>query len=169
MAAFNENAETDVEKSLIWRSHVLCWAGKRGLGLDGDFVECGTYKGTSARIMVDYLHMGMTDKKFYLYDLFEHSDDMVHHKLDQHGADLYARVCEHFADQDGVKIVKGSVHDTLPKTSPDRIAFLHIDMNNAPAERAALDHLFDKVTPRRLHRVRRLWLAGVSRPEGHGG
>ena len=38
----------------------------------------------------------------------------------------------------------------MPRTlenAPGRIAFLHIDMNNAAAEVAALDVLFDRVSP----------------------
>ena len=146
MSAFNRHAESDVETAIIWRTYILCWVGKRGMKIPGDFVECGTYKGTSARIMVDYLDFSESGRKFYLYDLFEHSESMVHHSLPEHGDDLYGRVCERFADQDGVKIIKGSVHDTLSKDAPDKISFLHIDMNNASAERAALEKLFPRVS-----------------------
>ena len=146
MSAFNRHAEDEAEKAIIWRTYILCWAGKRGMKIPGDFVECGTYKGTSARIMVDYLDFGENGRKFYLYDLFEHSEGMDHHSLPEHGADLYGRVCERFADQDGVKVIKGSVLDTLSQDAPEKIAFLHIDMNNAPAEREALEKLFPRVS-----------------------
>lgn len=147
MAAVAKHAGDGVEQSIIWRTHVLCWAGKRGLKYDGDFVECGTYKGTSARIMVDYLDFAASGRTFHLYDLFEHHEGMVHQSLPELGADLYGRVCDRFADVKNVRIVKGSVHETLQADVPERIAFLHIDMNNAPAEREALERLFSKVLP----------------------
>tara|TARA_R110000787_G_scaffold107589_9_gene215612 strand:+ start:212 stop:463 length:252 start_codon:yes stop_codon:yes gene_type:complete len=39
------------------------------------------------------------------------------------------------------------VPDILEGNTPGRIAFLHIDMNNAVAEIAALEALFDRVSP----------------------
>src|SRR5262245_37944729 len=50
MSAFERHAQTDTEKSVIWRNYVLCWAARRALRLEGDFVECGCYKGVTARI-----------------------------------------------------------------------------------------------------------------------
>lgn len=44
-------------------------------------------------------------------------------------------------------MIKGAVPGSLEGNSPDRIAYLHIDMNQAPAEVAALNVLFDRVVP----------------------
>ena len=35
----------------------------------------------------------------------------------------------------------------LGEIAPRHIAFLHVDMNNAEAERSALDVLFDRISP----------------------
>jgi hypothetical protein len=145
MASFTKNISNNIEKSIIWRIYVLSWAAKRGLGLEGDFVECGCYKGTTARIIADYLDFGNVDKKFYLYDLFEHTEGMKHHAMAEHGADLYGRVRDRFSDLDNVQVIKGAVPDSFSQGMPERISFLHIDMNNASAEIGALDHLFDRV------------------------
>lgn len=143
--AFDANTDGVAEKSVIWRTHVLVWAARRGLKLDGDFVECGTYKGNSARIICDYLDFGATGRKFYLYDLFEHNDEMSHHSMPDHGEGLYGWVADRFADLDGVIVTKGSVPQTLSEAEPQEIAFLHIDMNDAGAEIGALKMLFDRV------------------------
>lgn len=147
MRSFEANTERPEEKAVIWRTHVLVWAARRGLGLDGDFVECGTYKGTSARVICDCLDFGGLDRTFYLYDLFEHSPGMSHHSMPDHGADLHARVAARFEDMKNVRVTKGKVPDALSEDEPPRIAFLHIDMNDAAAEIGALEMLFDRLAP----------------------
>ena len=48
---------------------------------------------------------------------------------------------------DQVRLLKGLIPDVFETGCPDRIAYLHIDLNQAPAEIAALDHLFDRMVP----------------------
>jgi O-methyltransferase len=66
MAAAAKHAGTEVERSIIWRTAVLCWAARNGLRREGDFVECGCYKGTSARIVADTLDFASLDRTFWL-------------------------------------------------------------------------------------------------------
>lgn len=146
MEAFDRHTETVIEKSVIWRSYILSWAAKRAMDLPGDFAECGCYRGISARLLCDYIDFGSSDKTFYLYDLFEHNEEMSHHEMPAHSADLVDEVRQRFADMPNVKITQGAVPDSLDELEPPGdIAFLHIDMNNAAAEVGALERLFDKV------------------------
>lgn len=147
MAAFDKHAETDIEKAVIWRYHVLCWAARNGMRLEGDFVECACYKGTSARIVCDYLDFGNSGKQYYLYDLFEHDAGMDHHIMPEHGADLFGRVKQRFADLPNVHVTQGSVPETLHQIAPEKIAFLHLDINSVAAEVGALEFLFDRIVP----------------------
>tara|TARA_R110002110_G_scaffold58355_7_gene165895 strand:+ start:212 stop:970 length:759 start_codon:yes stop_codon:yes gene_type:complete len=147
MTAFEKYTDTDIEKSVLWRTYVLAWAAKRAMKLPGDFVECGCYKGVTARILCDCLDFASSEKSFYLYDLFEHQDAMDHHSMPDHSATLYEEVCARFNDTPNVHITQGPVPDSLDTLEPPGdIAFLHIDMNNAAAEVGALERLFDKVT-----------------------
>lgn len=43
-------------------------------------------------------------------------------------------------------MIKGTVPDVLHEQSPDRIAYLHLDMNSPRAETAALEVLFNQVS-----------------------
>jgi len=147
MSAFGRHAQTDVEKTIIWRTHVLCWAAKRAMKMAGDFVECGCYKGTSARIIHDYVDFGNSDKHYYLYDLFVHTPEMPHHAHEEHGEDLYDRVRDRFAGLERVHVTQGSLPDVLQEVAPENISLLHIDLNNAAAEIGVLRHLFDRVVP----------------------
>lgn len=146
MLAFNKYVETEVEKSIIWRIHVMCWAAHQSMRIEGDFVECACYKGISARIICDYVKFGDSKKHYYLYDLFEHSPEMIHHSMPEHGSDLYSRVKQRFSDLERVHVTQGAVPEVLLRIAPEKIAFLHLDLNNAPAELGALELLFDRVS-----------------------
>ena len=52
-----------------------------------------------------------------------------------------------FAEFDNVHLTKGEVPDVLSQRSPNKIAFLHIDLNNAEAEVSTLNALYDRVVP----------------------
>lgn len=146
LKSFHAHTETEIEKAVIWRTYVLVWAARRGMKLEGDFVECGTYRGINARIVAESSGLKDSGRRLYLYDLFEHSPDMNHHRMPAHHAELYDEVCGRFADMDNVTVVKGCVPETLSSTEPEKIAFLHVDMNNAEAEIGALQMLFDRVS-----------------------
>jgi hypothetical protein len=149
MEACRKHLETNVEQAIVWRIYVLAWAAESVLSrkIPGDFVECACYKGTSARITCDYVDFASSGRHYYLYDLFEHDEAMVHHAMPEHSSSLYERVKARFAEMPNVTITKGSVPQVLDEVSPSAVAFLHIDMNNAPAEIGALEHLFDRLAP----------------------
>ena len=70
---------------------------------------------------------------------------MLHHPMPEHGGDLELRVREKFKNYPQVRIFKGAIPEVFVGRSPDAIAYLHIDLNQAPAEIAALESLFDRV------------------------
>lgn len=146
-AAVKRHAETNTEKAIVWRTAVLAWAVRNALRVEGDLVECGCYRGTTARIICDVIDLNSTGRQYYLYDLFDGAEGLAKHAMPDHGPDLEGLVRRRFADLPGVVITKGSVPDSFAVASPERISFLHIDMNNAEAEIAALEVLFDRVSP----------------------
>ena len=147
MTALNSHAETPVERSIAWRTAVLVWAARNGLRRDGDFVECGCYRGISARIVHDSVDFGATGRRFWLYDLFDYPPGSTHTRMPGIGEATLPEVQARFAGCPSVNIVKGRVPDVLARVAPERIAFLHLDMNDAGAEVGALDVLFERVVP----------------------
>jgi O-methyltransferase len=147
--AFQEHASTDVEQAIVWRIATVAWGAANGMRLgEGDFVECACYKGITARIICDYLDFGSRpDRHYYLYDLFEHDASMPHHQMPEHGNSLYNEVLQRFAHLPNVTITQGKVPESFTKALPDKIAFLHLDLNNAEAEIGALEILFDRMIP----------------------
>ena len=69
------------------------------------------------------------------------------HAHPEHGPGLEARVRKKFEGYHQVKIFKGNIPEVFEAQSPASIAYLHIDLNEAQAEIAALDALFERVVP----------------------
>lgn len=44
-------------------------------------------------------------------------------------------------------LLRGRVPDSLKIAAPEKIAFMHLDINNADAEIGALEALFDRMVP----------------------
>jgi O-methyltransferase len=136
-----------VERAILWRTHTLCWAAQSALALPGDYVECGTYRGYSAEVLMHFTY-GLPGRRVWLYDLFDPSGGTGEgHRMPAHAPDLVAQVRARFRQWDNVTVTQGKVPGVLAEVAPEQIAFLHIDMNNAEAERGALEVLFDRVSP----------------------
>lgn len=149
MTAFQRHVTNDIERAILWRTAVVAWGAFNGMRLgQGDFVECACYKGTTARIVCDYLDLAQhPERRYYLYDLFEHDPSMPHHALPEHSQGLYAWVKARFSSIPNVIITKGHVPDVLHEVAPEKIAFMHIDLNNAESEVGTLELLFDRMLP----------------------
>ena len=155
--ALVNSAENTQERSLAWRLHTLTWAAQNCLRVDGDFVECGVYKGFSFAVITAFIQFETVPKQLYLYDTYGgipeayNSENRSNQVYEQDMADdvdaIYKPVCRRFKSYDNVQIVRGIVPDTFEQHCPEKIAFLHIDMNSAKSEMAVLNHLFDRVTP----------------------
>jgi predicted O-methyltransferase YrrM len=143
--AWDRHAKAPHERGILWRTAVLVWAARQALRRDGDFVECGCYAGTSMRIVMDAVDL--SSRRVFLYDIFEHSPEMAHHAMPDHGPDLYGQVQDRFSAMPNVSVVKGFVPDSFALAAPEKISFAHIDMNNAPAEIAALEALETRLAP----------------------
>jgi O-methyltransferase len=133
------------ERAMAWRTHTLCWAAASCAVLEGDFVECGTYEGYSMEVVLHSL-AGLPGKTLWLYDLFDpQGGDGEGKRLPEHSPALYDRVRARFARWPNANVVRGKVPDVLHASAPQRIAFLHIDMNNTEAELGALEVLYERV------------------------
>ncbi len=146
--AYGAHAQTNIERGIIWRIWTVVWGARNGLKLDGDFVECACYKGTTARIVCDTIDFGsQSDRRYFLYDMFEHEASMDHLHMPEHSNTLFEETKARFADLPNVVVTQGEVPHSFAKALPEKIAFLHLDLNNADAEIGALEILFDRIVP----------------------
>jgi len=146
-------------QSVAWRLHTLAWAAKEALKLDGDFVECGTFKGDFAWMLTRCVDYPQKNKRFFLYDSFEGlSDELVReddYKFNPNYKDIanksyrepgiYESVVNRFSSNASVTITKGFLPGTLNECCPKKISFLHMDLNSPEAERQTLEKLWDRI------------------------
>ena len=115
--------------------------------INGDYIECGTYKGTTANSIIGKIDFYDLGKKLFLYDLFEWKDGDDHEFLDGHkNLNLYDQVKKRFESFPFVEIIKGRVPDSFSTALPDKIAFAHIDMNSAEPEAAAVREILPRLS-----------------------
>ena len=145
-----------------WRLHVGLWAASSASRLEGDFVECGVSHGFLSSAIMEYLDWDRLGKAFYLLDTFEGVDpryvsvaerDAGAFKKNEVNLEygVYANsvdvVRANFAQWSNHRIVVGSVPETLNEVTSEKVAFLHIDMNCAPPEVAALHYFWPRLVP----------------------
>ena len=151
MQAFKANAANQQERSLGLRLNTLVWAAEHAVNLEGDFVECGVWKGFCSAVIADYLDFGELSRTFYLYDTFEGIP--AEYDTEKHDSPLFAEeglfenVVQRFQRHPNVRVVKGAVPQSFAEAAPEKIAFLHLDMNSSKSEIEALEVLFDRIVP----------------------
>lgn len=134
-----------------WRVHTALWAAETSATLDGAFVECGTGRGFFASAICTYLDW--RSRPFLLYDSFKPTlpDATGQQAPDGPHSPVYASgpedVARNFEEWPGVQLVVGDIPATLSTRPVDRVAFLHLDLNHAAAEEAALRHFWPALVP----------------------
>jgi macrocin-O-methyltransferase TylF-like protien len=145
-----------------WRVHVGLWAAASASHLDGDFVECGVSYGFLSSAVMEYLDWDRLGKTFYLLDTFAGLDPRfvtederkagALEKSDEHMrngmyVDSVDGVRANFAQWRNQRIIVGAVPETLDQVDAQAVAYLHIDMNCAPPEVAALRYFWPRLSP----------------------
>ena len=131
--------------------------------IEGDFVECGVWKGGSSMLMAYTLQdAGISNRKIYLYDTFEgmtkpgemdgpeEKDQWEQGKVtDTLNNMCYSPIEEAKANMDktgypveNIIIVKGRVEDTIPRTISSKISLLRLDTDWYESTKHELVHLF---------------------------
>ena len=151
-----------VDYHFEWRVHVALWAASVAKSLRGDFVECGVNKGFLSSAIMQHLGWNDLDKTFYLLDTFagpaeellsEAERKAGYAERSKRGSDIgfYAQtvkdVQENFKEWTRVRIVQGTIPETLHLVDAESVSFLHIDLNCSQPEIAALDHFWPRITP----------------------
>lgn len=137
-----------------WRVHVACWAAYHGKKLEGDFVECGVYRGWLSRAVTSYVDFKNLDKKFYLLDTYRGPDERYVLETERHlnkrtkyETDYYENIKTTFKEFSNVVIIRGPVPETLPQVQAEKICYLSLDMNSVTPEIAAAEFFWAKMVP----------------------
>jgi hypothetical protein len=155
-------ANNNFDPHLEWRVHVALWAASSALEVPGDFVECGVNTGFLSSAIMGGLDWRNVAKRFYPLDTFagpvlsQFSAEEIQRgrrKLAEDGIQTgayetnLARVRVNFAEWPNAVVVPGAVPDSLSTLDIASVAFLHIDMNCAYPERAALEYFWNRLSP----------------------
>jgi O-methyltransferase len=146
---------TELNMDMRWRYYIVCWFANHVKHLEGDFVECGVYKGGYSLALADYLQFKDLNKDFWLLDTFNGlvksylTPAEIEYGLFEHYEDSYEEcydaVVKTFKPYPNYKIIRGPVPDTLPECKADKVCFLSIDMNITEPEIAAANYFWDKI------------------------
>jgi hypothetical protein len=159
-AAFNERyaelrrewfPEADVD--VRWRMWLLTQVARSCSGVEGDFAEFGVYRAGCA-FMIFGTGAFPDSKRFFLYDTFagipaEELDDseVAAGLAGAHGDTSVEYVRERLGPWlDRVVLVPGDVSVTVGSGGPERLAFVHMDLNAAEPTRVALEHAFGRLS-----------------------
>lgn len=138
-----EDSYKKAQSAIIWRRHILTWAGEHSKHLDGEFCDFGCYDGIGSKIVNDYCELDSFNKKLFIYDNFDTPPDSE--PFPKHSPLLSKEVEERFENSKNVKVIKGILPESLKDNCPKKIAFAHIDLNNMPAEIAVLEYIYDRI------------------------
>ena len=81
---------------------------------------------------------------FWVYDTFDHNP-VAGRRFAQQEEGLFEKVKERFKDYHQVRLIKGLLPQSILADGPEKIAYLHLDMNTLEGEIAVLEHAFDRV------------------------
>lgn len=144
-------------------------------GLNGDFAECGVWRGGSVLAMILTLQeLGRTDRDIHLYDTFEGMTEPTEHDTSpfdgpaieswrQAEAD-HARPWEHVFGaavfnetsvrsallatgypEERLHFHRGDVLQTIPGAAPDQLALLRLDTDWYESTQHELEHLYPRL------------------------
>ena len=142
-----------VDPGLQWRVHQAMWCAANCMRIEGDFVECGTGKGLMMSAVLDSIpNWDTSSKRMLLFDTFSPFgiDPSSGKNEEENGirgtyATCVEDVVQNFSEWQRVEIIKGFLPETLPQGDIENIAFLHVDLNHAPAEVAVVRALWPKI------------------------
>ncbi len=138
-------------------------------GIEGDFVECGTWKGGSVMCMQKKLiSLNKNDRNFWVFDTFEGMPEPE--EIDKTFNNTSAKKLleaddkkettiwsfSNFEETTGnilsigypkekINFIKGMVEDTIPTTPIESIALLRLDTDWYSSTKLELEHLYPKL------------------------
>ena len=149
LAAQRDAAESEQERSLSWRLHTLCWAATQALALKGDWVQCGVFRGYPAAMVARYLGPDLGKRRWLLFDDFSAypEDKSQFTILGGKKQEVFRHAKARLARFPQITVLDGKLPEVLKKRALRKIAFLHLDLHDAPTELAVLDALFERLVP----------------------
>ncbi len=155
------------------RVHSLCQSVEYVVknGIQGDFVECGVWKGGCSMAMaLTLMRLGDTSRRLYLYDTYDagwpEADESDVTSEGVHASKLwteslargetpdtlfakFSAVRDAMAStgypMERVHMIRGKVEDTIPNEAPEEVAILRLDTDWYASTKHELVHLYPRL------------------------
>ena len=137
-----------------YRVYMCCWAAAHATHLPGDFVECGVNTGITSVAVCTFVNFNETGKRFYLFDTYngipleqanEAERDPRTAESALHYSECFELACRNFAPWPRCVLVRGRVPETFAQVDIKAVAYMHLDMNIAAPEIAAIEHFWPRL------------------------
>ena len=134
----------------IDRCHVLWILSKHTSQLEGDFIECGVYKGGTARLLAENLRQLGSNKHLHLFDTFAGmpptgSEDF--HSAGDFADTSLEQVRRYIGYPEFVHFYPGKIPDTFLSSRPVKFAFAHIDVDIYQAVLDCCKYIYPRLSP----------------------
>jgi O-methyltransferase len=131
--------------------------------IQGDFVECGVWKGGSVMLIAyTLMEAAITDRKIYLFDTFEGMvkpgendgakekaeweknkvNDQINNWCFSPLEEVQTNMATTGYPKENVIFIKGKVEETIPGTLPGKLALLRLDTDWYESTNHELNHLY---------------------------
>ena len=140
-------------------------------GIEGDFVECGVWRGgSSMAVAMVFRELGDTSRELYLYDTYEGMSAPTEEDVDVFGRSAQPKFAERKLGEDSsewcrspiedvtrnitstgypekrIHLIKGKVEDTIPEHMPaGDLAILRLDTDWYESTRHEMQHLYPRL------------------------
>ena len=137
---------TECSADRIW---ILSQAAKQCLHVDGDFFECGVYRGGTARVLADLVASAL-GKKLRLFDTFAGMPETDQKKDTHRKGDFSTTSLEavrQYVDNDAIVAYHpGLIPQTFIGLENAKIAFAHIDVDIYSSVTACCEFIFPRLS-----------------------
>jgi len=141
-----------VENPPTYRLAVAWQLARAAARVDGDLLEFGTYRGGFANVFLRATDSISSHKRLYLYDSFAGipENGLTDRERANGMSGRYSCTSVVFVREalgrhaSRVEFRAGFIPTTLDQSGPDRISFMHVDLNGAVATRHALEWAYPR-------------------------
>ena len=139
---------TVVQEDRCYIIHQLC---NYACNLQGDFAECGVYKGGTTFLIASVLEKRGQGKHLHLFDTFTGMPDIAIKERDNQAPGDFAdtsleNVKEYLSDFSNIDFHPGIIPDTFKRVLNKQFSFAHIDVDLYPTTLECCKYFYERMT-----------------------
>jgi len=136
-----------VSSDRVWVLHSL---GTQAMHLEGEFWECGVYKGGTALMLAEIVAT-TKDKKLRLFDTFEGmpttDPDLDYHLKGDFSDNSLNAVRDMIGNQGNISFHSGFMPETFSGLEGNKIAFAHVDVDIYQSVMDCCEFIYPRLSP----------------------